>query len=390
MASLEILERLISFPTVSRTSNLDLISFVSETLAAQGIAVELVHDETKSKANLHATVGPRDRPGVMLSGHSDVVPVEGQSWSVDPFVLTERDDKLYGRGTADMKGFVACAVNALLLASTRQLEAPLHLAVSYDEEIGCIGVRRLLDSLRLAPLRPVVCIVGEPTSMAVATGHKGKTALRARCIGREAHSALAPTALNAVHLACDFIAAIRAMQAEIAETGKCDGDYDVPYTTLHVGKIGGGVALNIVPNLCELDFEIRNIAEDDPDQIVDRLRAAAAGIARAQQGDFPEAEIALEVVNAYPGLNTPPSADSVSFVKSLTGANRTMKVAFGTEAGLFTQDLGVSAVVCGPGSMAQGHKPDEFVTREQIGRCDAMLSQLVERLAEGLKSVGTV
>ena len=344
MTSLEILDRLIAVPTVSQTSNLALIDYVGELLSAHGIEFELVHDETGSKANLHATVGPKDSAGVMLSGHTDVVPVEGQDWSVEPFALSERGGKLYGRGAADMKGFVACAVNAMLLASQRDIRTPLHLALSYDEEIGCIGVRRLLDTLQSASVRPLLCIVGEPTSMAVATGHKGKTALRARCIGLEAHSALAPTALNAVHLACDFIAALRAKQMEIATAGSTDDDYDVPYTTIHVGKIAGGVALNIVPNLCELDFEIRTVADDDPEDILADIRSAAARILEPLRDRFPQADILIEVRNAYPGLDTPPDTQAVAFVKSLTGANRTMKVAFGTEAGLFDQVLQTPAV----------------------------------------------
>ena len=384
MSSLDILDRLIAFPTVSRTPNLALIDYVADLLSENGIASELVHDETGTKANLHATVGPQGGRGVMLSGHSDVVPVEGQAWSLDPFVLKRQDGKLYGRGTADMKGFVACAINAMIQASQRKLGSPLHLALSYDEEIGCIGVRRLLETLKTSALRPLVCIVGEPTSMAVATGHKGKTALLARCIGVEAHSALAPTALNALHLACDFVGVLRAKQAEIAESGQGDPDYDVPYTTIHVGKLGGGVALNIVPNLCEVEFEIRNIAEDDPEAILAEIRATAAALVDPLRQRFPEADIRIDVTNAYPGLDTPGGSEAVTFVKSLTGANSTTKVAFGTEGGLFDRDLQVPAVVCGPGSMAQGHKPDEFVAVEQIERCDAMLSALIDRLETGL------
>ncbi len=384
MASLEILDRLIAFPTVSLRSNLELIAYVAALLEECGIDYELVHDESGTKANLHATVGPKDRPGVMLSGHSDVVPVEGQAWSVDPFTLTAADGRLFGRGTADMKGFVACAVNAMRLASQSELRTPLHLALSYDEEIGCIGVRRLLETLKSAPARPLACIVGEPTSMAVATGHKGKTALRVRCVGREAHSALAPSGLNALHLACDFIGALRAKQAALEAGGASDPDYDVPHTTLHVGKMSGGVALNIVPSLCELDMEIRNVAADDPKEIIEDLRGEARTILAPLKGRFPEASIELEVRNAYPGLDTPKEAEAVAFVKSLTGANSTTKVAFGTEAGLFDQELEIPSVICGPGSMAQGHKPDEFVTIEQLERCDAMLATLVKRLEAGL------
>jgi acetylornithine deacetylase len=283
-----------------------------------------------------------------------------------------------------MKGFIACALRAACLASEKNLETPLQLALSYDEEIGCVGVRRLIDLMAKAPQRPALCLVGEPTSMAVATGHKGKLGARARCTGREGHSALAPLALNAIHLATDFIAEIRKRQAEIIATGAKDGDYDVPYTTLHVGKIEGGVALNIVPNHCALDFEIRNLAADDPSAILDGLREEAARHVAAAREQAPEADIEIDMLMAYPGLDTPPDAAVVAFVKSLTGANGTIKVAFGTEGGLFSERLGLPVVVCGPGSMAQGHKPDEFVETDQIARCDAMLDRLLERLKVGL------
>lgn len=382
MDSVRYLEELIAFPTVSRESNLDLITYVSETLREHGIASRLVPSQDGRKANLFATVGPEDRPGIMLSGHTDVVPVDGQDWTLTPFTLTERDGKLYGRGAADMKGFLACALAAAVKASRRQLETPLHLAFSYDEEVGCLGVRSLIEVLQAAPHKPLLCIVGEPTGMQVATGHKGKIAARAVCKGREGHSALAPLALNAIHLGCDFIGALRKEQDRLAREGARDGDYDISYTTVHVGKINAGVALNIVPNLCQIDFEIRNVAADDPEVILGHLRAEAARIAAEASSQAPEAAIDIDILNTYPGLDTPASSDAVAFVKSLTGANGTIKVAYGTEGGLFSRDLGTPTVVCGPGSMAQGHKPDEYVSIEQIRRCDEMLDRLLERLAE--------
>jgi acetylornithine deacetylase len=378
--SIDILKNLISFPTVSRDSNLSLINFVGELLAAHGIDFALVHDDSRNKANLFATVGPKGRGGVILSGHTDVVPVEGQDWSVPAFEMTERDGRLYGRGAADMKGFVAAALAAALKASRIKLKEPLHLALSYDEEVGCLGVRGLIDFLKLAPWRPRLCIVGEPTGMEVATGHKGKIAARATCRGREGHSALAPLALNAIHMGCDFVGALRAEQQRLIRDGAHDGDYDIPYSTVHVGKMNGGLALNIVPNLCALDFEIRNVAADDPKAIVSRLRVAAAEIAASGGAIAPEADIDIELVNSYPGLNTSNMSEAVAFVKSLNGANGTIKVAFGTEGGLFDSELGVPAVICGPGSMEQGHKPDEYVTVEQMHRCDRMLDTLIERL----------
>ena len=384
MQTADILARLIGFDTTSSKPNLALMDWVQELLAAAGITAQILPDASGGKANLYATIGPQDRPGVMLSGHTDVVPVDGQVWTRPPFVLTKAGGRYYGRGATDMKGFVASALAAALMAARRPLATPLHLALSYDEEVGCLGVASLIDMLAHAPHLPAMCIVGEPTGMQVATGHKGKIALRATCTGREGHSALAPMALNALHLGADFLGALRRLQDEVAASGLRDGDYDVPYTTLHVGKMQGGVQVNIVPNLCTLDFEIRNLAGDDPQALIDRLRLEADRITAPLKAAFPEAAITIDRLWDYPGLGTPSSAPVVQFVKSLTGANGTMKVAFGTEGGLFSTRLGIPTVICGPGSMAQGHKPDEWVSVEQITRCDAMLAALLDRLEAGL------
>ena len=380
----DILDRLLTFDTVSSKPNMALMGYVRDQLEAAGLRVTLVPDAGGGKTNLFASTGPEGQGGVMLSGHTDVVPVEGQHWTKPPFALTEADGRYYGRGAADMKGFVACAVEAMLLAARRPLRVPLHLALSYDEEIGCMGVRSLIDLLAAVPVKPRFCIVGEPTGMQVATGHKGKVALRATCVGREGHSALAPLALNALHLASDFLGAVRRLQAEVAESGLKDGDYDVPYTTLHVGKMSGGVQVNIVPNHAVLDFEIRSLAGEDVAGLIRRLDAEADAIVAPLRGDFPEAAIRVERLWDYPGLGTPSDAEVVRFVKGLTGANGTIKVAFGTEGGLFDQRLGVPTVICGPGSMAQGHKPDEWVSVEQVERCRGMLAALVDRLEVGI------
>jgi acetylornithine deacetylase len=379
MKTRDILEKLIAFPTVSRESNLGLIAFVGDALREHGIAVHVIHSADGRKANLYATVGPADRPGIVLSGHTDVVPIDGQDWTLPPFVMTERDGKMYGRGAADMKGFVACAMAAMIKASGMDLQVPLHLALSYDEEIGCVGVRSLVDYLKDMSPKPFLCIVGEPTSMQVATGHKGKIAARAICKGQEGHSALAPRYLNAIHLGCDFVNLLRREQDRLVCEGGKDDDYDVPYTTVHVGKMNAGVALNIVPNLCQIDFEIRNIAVDDAEQILDRLRTEARQMTQNATSAAAENAIDIAIVNAYPGLETPVGSQAVNFVNSLIGAKSTTKVAFGTEGGLFDRDVGIPTVVCGPGSMDQGHKPDEFVSSEQLRCCDEMLARLLER-----------
>ncbi|MDS9948102.1 MAG: acetylornithine deacetylase [Planktomarina sp.] len=384
MSTLDYLEKLLSFDTTSAHSNSELITWVQSELLAFGAIVKIIPNEDGSKANLFATFGPQSCGGVMLSGHTDVVPVTGQDWTVPAFSMTRKDGKVFGRGTADMKGFIASMMTAAKKASTQNLKTPLHLALSYDEEVGCIGVRSMIDMLSNAPIRPQMCIVGEPTGLSVATGHKGKIAARAKCIGRAGHSALAPFAVNALYLANDFITELRKVQDTLRVGATQDPDYDVPYTTLHVGRIKGGGALNIVPHLCELDFEIRNLAQDDAAEILGNLTQAAKSIALEAQNIASEANIEIEVFNTYPGLDTAGNEPVVGFVKSLTGANSTIKVAYGTEGGLFDQRLGVPTVVCGPGDMAQGHKPDEFITETQLSACDAMLDNLIQRLIIGL------
>lgn len=378
--SIDILEHLVRFDTTSRNSNLELMDYIAAQLAAVGVTAQIIPDTTGTKANLFATIGPQDRPGILLSGHTDVVPIDGQNWTVPAFDLTQRDGRLYGRGTTDMKGFVASALHAARLAATMDLKTPLHLGFSCDEEVGCIGVRTMIDAMRKAPFAPRMCIVGEPTNMAVATGHKGKTGYHVTCTGIEGHSALAPLAVNALHLGCDFVNAVRQVQDTVAQTGATDTDYDVAYSTLHVGKMRGGVALNIVPNTCAIDFEIRNLAQDDPQELLNQIQDRARNI--TQNHPAPVA-IDIEKTISYPGLSTPVDADAVRFVKSLTGANATCKVAFGTEGGLFSQELGIQTVVCGPGSMAQGHKPDEYITTDQMALCDQMMTRLLDRLQTG-------
>lgn len=389
-STLSFLRDLIAFPTVSRDPNRALIEYCADYLRSIGAVVEIIAADSGDKANLYATIGPDMVPGVMLSGHTDVVPVDGQLWTKPPFEAVVESGRVYGRGTADMKGFVAAALSCAGIAAQRHLQTPLqtplHLALSYDEEIGCVGVRSLIDMLAAAPVKPAMCIVGEPTAMAIATGHKGKTAIEAACVGSAAHSALAPQAVNAIHLACDLIAQIRHLQDDMITDGAQDSAYDIPYTTLHAGLITSGVALNIVPDHAVVTFEIRNLAADDPEAILHRLRRAIAPVIAVARKRAAEADIVFKVINSYPGLDTSLDEAVVAMVAELTGRDERIKVAFGTEGGLFSQRLGIPAVVCGPGSMAQGHKADEFVTLAQLDSCDAMLASLVDRLVTGLNS----
>ncbi|TWA84798.1 acetylornithine deacetylase [Azospirillum brasilense] len=380
-ATLDILERLVAFPTVSRDSNLDLILWAKERLEAAGAATRLVPSEDGRKANLFASVGPADRPGILLSGHTDVVPVDGQAWTCDPFRLTHRAGNLYGRGTADMKGFIASAMALAERASGRTLSQPLHLALSYDEEVGCLGVRRLIDMMAALPVRPRFCIVGEPTLMQVVTAHKGKTALRIDCRGAECHSSLAPQGLNAIHMACDMLTGLRRLQERVQTEGARDAGYDVPWTTIHAGVIQGGTALNIVPNQCRLDMEIRHLPQDPVDPLLDAVRAEAEAMEKRLRTAFPAAAVDITELSSYPALDTDEDAEVVSFVKALTGGNSLGKISFGTEGGLFQRRLSIPTVVCGPGSIGEAHKPDEFVAEDQLAACDRMLDALLARLA---------
>ena len=379
-ATLDILDRLVAFDTVSRNSNLGIIAFIEDFLRTRGFAVHRIADDSGQKAGLFAALGPAGQ-GLMLSAHTDVVPVQGQSWSKPPFRLTREGDRLYGRGTTDMKGFLASALALADRAAGRALKEPLKLAISYDEEIGCLGIRRMIGHLAPTIGLPRGCIVGEPTGMRVATGHKGKAAFRALCHGESGHSALAPHFLNALHLAADFISALRGLQEELARAGARDEAYDIPYSTLHVGRLSGGTALNIVPDRAVLDFELRHLAGEPVDALLERIGKAAREAMERQAPQFPNARIELEQITAYPGLDTDPAAPIVTLSRSLAGTDRLTKVPFGTEAGFFSQ-LGIPTVVCGPGCMeGQGHKPDEYIALSQLAACDGFMDRLLDRLS---------
>ncbi|MGN2434353.1 MULTISPECIES: acetylornithine deacetylase [Pseudomonas syringae group] len=381
--ALEILKRLIAFDTVSSEPNMALIEYVRELLASKGIESLIVKDETGKKANLFASTGPRDVPGVLLSGHTDVVPAAGQAWTMPPFQATLRDGRIYGRGTCDMKGFIALAIDAMLNAADMTLLRPLQLALSHDEEIGCVGVRRLLDVLHLAPVRPFLCVVGEPTLMQFAVGHKGKASYRTFCRGQEAHSSLAPRAVNAIHLASDFIAELRNSQKRIEQQGSRDEGYDIPYSTVHIGRIDGGKALNIVPNLCTMEFEYRNLPGDNPDVLLEQLRERADVLVREAKQLSGVAAIEIEVMNEYPALETHPSVEAVRMLHAFAEpGTQHIKVSYGTEGGLFAGRLNVPVVVCGPGSIEQAHKPDEFIDESQMDAGERFLQSLLGSLKQ--------
>jgi acetylornithine deacetylase len=375
--TIEVLEALVGFDTTSRNSNLPVVEWVEAYLDRLGVAHERVPDQTGSKANVWATIGPSDVPGTILSGHTDVVPVDGQSWSHDPFRLTERNGRLYGRGAADMKGFDACCLAAVPDMLAAPLRRPIHLALSYDEEVGCVGVRRMIARLERAPVKPAACFVGEPTEMGVMIGHKGKRSFRVTVHGKTCHSSLAPRGVNAVEYAARLIVKIRDISDRLARSGARDPLYDVPYTTAHSGVVHGGTALNIVPDTCTFDFEFRPLATDDVESLVGEVMAHAhKRLEPEMRAVEPAARIVFEQISEFPGLETPASRDVVGLAKRLAGRNEHGKVAYGTEAGLFAL-AGIPTVVIGPGSIEQAHKADEYIAVSQLEACSAFLDRLI-------------
>ena len=376
ITSRTLLERLVAFDTTSRESNLALIDFVWHYLTDLGVNCELIHNAGRSKANLYARLGPAGSGGILLSGHSDVVPVDGQNWSVPPFALSERDGKLYGRGTADMKGFIACMLAAVPHFLAQPLAQPLHLAISYDEEVGCLGVRTLLDVLASRPEKPDLCLIGEPTELQPVLGHKGKLAVRCEVQGAACHSAYAPQGVNAIQYAAKLIHRLTAIGEVFAAPERQDTRFDPPFTTVQTGLIQGGRALNIVPAECTFDFEVRTLPQDDAQQVAEELEHyAQRELLPQMRAVNSDTEIRFYPLSSYPGLYTAAQSAAAQLLAHLTGSEAFSTVAFGTEGGLFHQ-AGIPSVICGPGSMAQGHKPDEFITIEQLDACDAMLRRL--------------
>lgn len=376
----EILERLIAFPTVAGTPNVELVAWVADLLDGAGAEVAVLPGTRPDARNLHAVLGPADVPGVVLSAHSDVVDPAGQAWSGDPFVLRRADGRLYGRGTADMKGFLAAALAAACAARGRRLRRPLHVALSSDEELGCRGVGPLLDALAALEVRPRYAIVGEPTELRVVVAHKGKAAWRVRVRGRACHSALAPQGVNAVAYAARLVVALDELGRELAR-GPLDAAFSVPHATLSAGPIAGGVAVNLVPDACRVDFELRTLPGQAAEEVLARVAKVAAALEAEMHAVDPETGIELEPLAAYPGLAAEPDGAAAREVARLAGTEAGGAVDFGTEAGLYQQRLGIPVVVCGPGSMAQGHRPDEFVAVAQLEAAEAMLHRLVDELA---------
>jgi acetylornithine deacetylase len=379
----KLLADLVAFETVSDRTNLPLIAYIENYLASFGITGQRIVDDSGQKASLWVTIGPADRPGIVLSGHTDVVPVAGQNWSSNPFQMIEREGRLYGRGTTDMKGFVAVCLAMVPEMHRARLAMPIHLSISYDEEIGCVGVRPLLRELSRASVKPLGCFVGEPTQMQVTIGHKGKHGVRATFRGQACHSSIAPSGVNAIDYAAELIVEIRRRAAELATTAARDEMYDVAHTTLLTSIVQGGTALNIVPDRCTVEFEARGLGVSESKEVTDAIVAwAGQTIDPEMRTANPACGIEFEEILDYPALDTAPSHSLVTLAKQLSGRNGHAKVSFGTEAGLFVSMADVPAVVIGPGSIEQAHKPDEFVELSELMNCAGFVERLISHCRE--------
>jgi len=384
-SSVDMIRTLIGFPTVSRDSNLELIHYVRDYLKPYDADIRLTFDDTRSKANLFATLGPRrsnGEGGIVLSGHTDVVPVAAQAWDADPFKLIERDGKLYGRGTADMKGFIAIVLALLPEFMARGLKAPLHLAFSYDEEVGCLGVGRMINDLVANNVRPSACIVGEPTLMTPVIAHKGKKSYRVAVRGLASHSAYAPHGVNAVEAAAEAVAFLKSMARRHAGRGPFDRGFDVAHTTVHTGVMQGGTALNIVPHECSFDFEFRHLPGDDPEKLFEEFNTYVTGTLEPEmRAVYKDAGFDIQLMSQIPAMDNSPETEVVALAQALSGNNDTGKVSYGTEGSQF-QRAGISTVVCGPGSIEQAHKPNEFIALEQVARCEDFMRRLMTRVCQ--------
>ena len=375
--TVNLLRDLVAFDTTSRNSNLPLIEFVADYLSDRGIATRLIPSADGAKSNLFCTIGPDIPGGVVLSGHSDVVPVDGQDWATDPFALTEANDRLYGRGSADMKGFIACALAMTSRLTEMDLHRPLHFAFSYDEEVGCLGVGRLIDVILSELPRPAAVIVGEPTGMQIATAHKGICAMTTTIRGREAHSSRPQDGVNAIGAAASLVSYLYRLCDDLAATAR-DDRFEPPHTTFNVGQISGGDAINIIARECLLKWEFRPIPGSDPAGIVARVEAWVEDelLPRMQATD---SSCSIENLCEFvvPPLDATGGSVAETLAREATGLNSTGTIAFVTEASLFAE-AGVPAIVCGPGDIAQAHQPDEFI---EISQLDACLG-FIERIAQ--------
>ncbi len=378
MTAEQILAALIAFDTTSRNSNIPLIAWVEKYLDQFNVPHLRIDYEAGSKTNLFATIGPDVAGGIVLSGHTDVVPVDGQDWSTDPFKLVEKEAHLFGRGTADMKGFIAVVLSLVPEFLKLDLRVPIHLAFSCDEEVGCKGVRPLVDYLKHSTKKPSAAIIGEPTSMQVVNGHKSAVRFSTEVTGHESHSALIDQGVNAIMVAGEIIHEISAIRDDLIAMGDPTGRFNPPYSTVHIGVISGGTANNIVPKTCSFNWETRLLPGFDDAYVPARVNALARKLEPAMKAVSPNAGIMVEQANSVPGLAAEKDSPAEQLALHCSHTNSTHTVSYCTEAGLF-QQAGIPAVVCGPGSIEQAHKADEFIAISELRKCEVFLRRLAEK-----------
>ncbi len=373
--ALELAQTLVRMNTVSHNSNLELIHFIRDHLAKLGVKSRLTFNEDKTKANLFATLGEGKPAGVILSGHTDTVPWDGQDWTMDPLSALVKDGKLYGRGSADMKAFIGVAVSQAEQFLNSDAPFALHYAFSYEEEIGCFGVKELIADLRDANIQPLACIVGEPTSMIPAIAHKGVYRYKCCVRGKEAHSSLTPHSVNAIEMAARVVGRVRDMAEDFEKNEPRFEGFDVPFSTSSVGQFHGGIADNVVPRDAEFRYEFRDLPTANAAQMQSEVVAYAKSLEPAMKKVAPAAGFEFETICEIPSFLGSKDDPVTRLAQELSGEKGTTLVAFGTEAGLF-KNAGISTVVCGPGSIQQAHQPDEYVSLEQLGRCEAFMQGL--------------
>ena len=380
-SSAEMLARLVSFDTTSRNSNLELIGFVRAFLDSQSVPYRVSQDPVGRKANLHAVIGPLTAGGIALSGHVDTVPVDGQAWTRDPFVLHAQDGRLYGRGACDMKGFVACALAAAADLRAMALRKPMHLFITFDEETTMEGAHVLMADVKASGLQPSLCVVGEPSLMQPILAHKGRLALKVSVRGKPGHSSEPFRGVNAVQAAAEAIAYVAAEARRFAAEGPFEPGFDPPHTTTHVGTIEGGTILNIIPERCEFVMEWRAVPGHDPHHEAARLRDfVARTIEPAMHAVDPTTGFSYEVIGDIPGMGLSEVHELTAITKQVTGSNSTGRVSYGTEGGIY-EASGIPTIVCGPGSIQQAHQPDEWIEQAQLDSCDAFIRKLALRLS---------
>ena len=377
--SVEMLRRLVAFDTTSAKSNLALIEYVRDYLKGHGIAATLVPNEDNTKANLYATVGPMVEGGVVLSGHTDVVPVDGQPWDTDPWELIDREGKYFGRGTCDMKAFSAIGLAMVPYFKAAPLKRPIHFALSYDEEVGCLGAHSLAAKLMGSVPRPRVVVIGEPTMMTVVHAHKGTRAYVTTFTGFEAHSSMTHLGVSAIHFAGDFIHFLNRLQDDLEANAPTGGEFMPPCTTLNVGIISGGTAGNILARECRVNWNYRSLPGEDQEAIERRAFAHIESVLLpAMRKRHPAAQIVTETKSTTPAFSPQGNDEAKALAAAWSGSNVTGSVSYGTEAGIFRQTLGVPTVVCGPGDIAQAHQPNEFILKPQIGACETFMRRMTE------------